>query len=198
MRSATLNKLSYLARSAALYTAPEANRCPNCGSAQSTLVDRKYAVTQLRRCGDCAMQFRTPTDSEEDNRRFYNFAYVEGHAMICPSPAELTELKRINFAGTDRDFAPYIEALKGLGIQPPARLLDFGCSWGHGSYQFAQAGYDTWSFEIAVDRRTYGIDNLGVRHVDDIYDMAPDHPLAGTFDCFFSAHVLEHVPCLPK
>lgn len=189
-----LNKLSYLVSSAAQYAAPEANRCPNCGAADSAPVDRKYLVTQLRRCSACALQFRTPTDSEEASRKFYNFDYVQGDAMVCPSQDEIAELKAKNFAGTERDFATFVAFLERLGVRPPARLLDFGCSWGYGSHQFANAGFETYSFEIAEDRRNYGIENLGVRHIDEMFEIGPGHPLAGTFDCFFSAHVLEHVP----
>jgi 2-polyprenyl-3-methyl-5-hydroxy-6-metoxy-1,4-benzoquinol methylase len=150
------------------------------------------------RCGDCQMMYRAPTDSEEFSHRFYNFHYQQGTAMICPSEEEIAELKRTNFAGTERDFAGYLAFLHRHGIDPPAKLLDFGCSWGYGSYQFAHAGFDTRSFEIGKDRRDYGIANLGVRHIDDMFEIHPGHPLAGTFDCFFSAHVLEHVPAPSK
>ena len=50
-----------------------------------------------------------------------------------------------------------------------AMLFDFGCSWwGYGSYQFSRAGYDVQSYEIAEDRRNYGIAETGrARHIDD-------------------------------
>ena len=193
-----LSKLNYLARSAALCAKETAFRCLNCGSTGGTKVDSKYLVTQLIRCNICMLQYRTPTDSETYSFKFYNFHYVEGTAMICPSPAEIAQLKASNFAGTERSFQGYIAFLRSHGINPPSRLLDFGCSWGYGSYQFAQAGYDTSSFEIAEDRRNYGVANLGVRHIDDLFEMGPGHAVAGTFDCFFSAHVLEHVPSPSK
>ncbi len=118
--------------------------------------------------------------------------------MICPSADEIARLKAANFAGTERDFASYIDFLKRHGMAPGARLFDFGCSWGYGSYQFSQAGYDVHSYEIALDRRTYAIEKLGIRHVDEPFAIADGHPLQGSFDCFFSAHVLEHVPSPSK
>ncbi len=193
-----MGKFSYLLRSAARYPLASGARCPNCGSDHGEVVDRKFVVTTLKRCDDCKLMFRTPTDSEEFNRVFYNFHYQQGTAMICPSLDEIAALKASNFAGTERDFAGYVGFLERHGISSDARLFDFGCSWGYGSYQFSQAGYDVDSYEIGLDRRTYAIDHLAIRHVDDPYDIVEGHPLYNAFDCFFSAHVLEHVPAPSK
>lgn len=192
------SKARYLARSVAKLPFAETARCPNCGCATGMRMDQKYWVTQLVRCHACALQYRSPIDSEEFSRRFYNFDYTEGTTTETPEPSELARLKTTGFAGTEQAYAGYLAFLARHGIAPPARLLDFGCSWGYGSFQFATAGYDTLSFEIAEDRRNYGIANLGVRHIDDMFEIGPGHPLAGTFDCFFSAHVLEHVPSPSK
>jgi 2-polyprenyl-3-methyl-5-hydroxy-6-metoxy-1,4-benzoquinol methylase len=82
--------------------------------------------------------------------------------------------------------------LTRLGLQPGAKVFDYGCSWGYGSYQFAKAGFEVTAFELAPTRRRYANQKLGVRTVDSM-DVATTE-LAGNFDCFFSAHVLEHVP----
>jgi 2-polyprenyl-3-methyl-5-hydroxy-6-metoxy-1,4-benzoquinol methylase len=193
-----MTKLSYLLRSTIRYPFGHASACPNCGSKSCAVMDRKYVVTTLLRCKDCCLMFRAPTDSEEFNRIFYNFHYQEGIAMICPTDQEIAALKTSNFAGSERDFAGYVSFLQRHGLASGARVLDFGCSWGYGSYQFANAGFDVYSYEIGVDRRNYAIDKLGVRHLDDPSLIVEGHPLYSTFDCFFSAHVLEHVPSPSK
>lgn len=193
-----MSKINYLLRSALQYSSRAAHHCPNCGTAAATEMDRKYIVTRLFRCSECQLMFRTPTDSEEFNRLFYNFHYQEGTAMICPSESQISRLKTSNFAGDDRDFAGYVAFLERHGAKLGGRLFDFGCSWGYGSYQFSRAGYDVQSYEIADDRRMYAIEHLQIDHIDDPYAIAEGHPLAGSFDCFFSAHVLEHVPSPSK
>ena len=189
-----MSKVAYLLRSAAQFGKPRAWRCPNCGSPNHSHVDNKYLVTRLLRCSDCKLQFRAPIDDEKFNRIFYNFYYQEGATTTMPCDDELATLKSVMFAEHDRDFSGYIAFLKRQGIFPGARILDYGCSWGYGSYQFAKAGYDVYSYEIAEDRRSYAIEKLNIRHVDEPFEITEGHPLAGSFDCFFSAHVLEHVP----
>ena len=192
------SKLNYLARSVAKTPFAANSVCLNCGCGSGYVLDRKYAVTRLVRCDGCALLFRAPTDSEAFSRKFYNFSYVEGTTTQYPALEDLRQQKIEKFNGTEQDYEGFIAFLEHHGIRPPARLLDFGCSWGYGSYQFSTAGFDTSSFEIAEDRRKYGMANLGVRHIDDMFEVGPQHPLAGTFDCFFSAHVLEHVPSPSK
>lgn len=188
------SKISYLFRSVAKFPFETNSLCPNCGARPQEKLDAKYLVTQLHRCGQCALLFRTPTDTEAFSEDFYNRLYAEGTTTEYPAPTELTALKQCLFRGTEQDASGYIQFLNRHQIAAPMRLLDFGCSWGYYSYQFSNAGFETYSYEIARNRRNFGITNLGVQHIDDMYDIAADHPLAGTFDCFFSAHVLEHVP----
>jgi cyclopropane fatty-acyl-phospholipid synthase-like methyltransferase len=133
------------------------------------------------------MLFRTPTNEPAANPDF-----VQGFTTELPSSTRLDELKRSKFAGTEKDYTYYISILDQLGLKHDARLFDYGCSWGYGSYQFAQVGFGVTAFEVAPSRRRYAKESLGVSTVDDM-DRAVES-LAGQFDCFFSAHVLEHVP----
>ena len=96
------------------------------------------------------------------------------------------------------DYDSYIAELVRLGIKPGDRVFDFGCSWGDGSYQLRAAGYDVLSYDIAVDRRSFGEDRLGVTLVENPDEIVEGHALFNSFDCFFSAHVLEHVPVPSK
>jgi 2-polyprenyl-3-methyl-5-hydroxy-6-metoxy-1,4-benzoquinol methylase len=192
-----MSKLGYFLRSAAQFSNAEAARCRNCGSVSSTEKDRKYFVTRLLRCHDCQLMFRAPTDSEEFNHVFYNFHYQQGTTTTCPTDAAIAELKSLMFRNTEQDYAGYIGFLARHGVRK-GQLFDFGCSWGYGSYQFARAGYDVHSYEIALDRRTYAIEKLDIGHIDEPFAIREGHPLHQAFDCFFTAHVLEHVPAPSK
>lgn len=183
-----MQKLAYLRRSLVAQFKSKRFRCPSCGAESRDVVDRKWIVTQLRRCPSCLLLFRTPTDEPIHNATFYETAYEQGFTTEMPSEEVLTELKRTNFATTEKDFSMYISTLKQLGLRPGNRIFDFGCSWGYGSYQFMQAGFDVTAFEIAPTRRRFASDRMGVRVVTGLDRLAP------SFDCFFSAHVLEHVP----
>jgi 2-polyprenyl-3-methyl-5-hydroxy-6-metoxy-1,4-benzoquinol methylase len=187
-----MTKLAYLRRSLAAQFKADRFRCPNCGGTHNSVVDRKYLVTQLRRCENCKMMFRTPTDDPAGNQSFYENDYTQGFTTELPSDSALTELKRSNFVGTEKCYSYYISVLTQLGLEQGARVFDYGCSWGYGSYQLAQAGFEVTSFEVAPSRRRYAHGKLGVSTVNDMDRVAAD--LAFHFDCFFSAHVLEHVP----
>jgi len=185
-------RLAYFCRSLATQFKAARFKCPSCGGPPSSVVDRKFFITQLRRCKDCQLMFRTPTGDPATNLAFYENEYTQGFTTDLPSDEALAEMKRSNFAGTEKCYSYYIGVLNQLGLKPSCKVLDYGCSWGYGSYQLAKSGLDVVSFEVAPSRRSYAREKLGVRIVDDMDFAATD--LANQFDCFFSAHVLEHVP----
>jgi hypothetical protein len=183
-------KMAYLARMTTDRLLGRHLACPNCDAADHIVVDRKYLVTELRRCRSCRLLFRAPTDSSTFNQSFYNDGYEQGFTTELPDDATLRRWMDSCFAGTPKDYAPIVDFLNVLGIAPPARIFDFGCSWGYGSWQMARAGYDVWASEISRPRSQFAASKLGVRLVD------PDRmtEFQGSFDLFFSSHVLEHVP----
>lgn len=168
--------------------------CPNCDERNSELVDRKYVVTQLRRCRRCKLLFRTPTDDPTKNQQFSEEEYAQGFTTDMPPDPKLEVMKMGNFAHTEKDYSYYIGVLKGLGLGSEARVFDFGCSWGYGSYQLTRAGYDVAAFEIDRARRRFAEEKLMVRVVEDMHRAIADRKHIGRYNCFFSAHVLEHVP----
>jgi 2-polyprenyl-3-methyl-5-hydroxy-6-metoxy-1,4-benzoquinol methylase len=186
-------RFRYLSRCLARQFNPPRFHCPNCGHSHSEIIDRKYFVSQLQRCNQCKLMFRTPTDDPTKNQQFYEKEYRQGFTTDLPSDSELQSLKLTNFTGTEKDYAAYIQVLRRLGLGHDARIFDFGCSWGYGSYQLMQAGFNVASFEIDRTRRRFARDKLGVRCVDDMDSLASDQNHIGRYDCFFSAHVLEHV-----
>lgn len=166
--------------------------CPSCGGKAGELLDRKYWVTSFRRCAACGLSFRTPTTTEQENASFYQSEYEEGVTTDLPDPEQLEKLKASNFNGLSTSYAHYIEVLMALGGKSGQRLMDYGSSWGYGSYQLMQAGFDVESFEISRPRAEYARQNLGIkmREVEDLEEAA--------FDVFFSSHVIEHVPCVEE
>ena len=182
------NKLQYLANS--LLHSIDAGRfaCPACKSRKSTLVERKFLVTTLRRCSECELLFRAPTTSSEENARFYQEQYQQGFTTDLPSTDELAFLKRSGFKGTEKDYSYVIAILGQLGLNRGSRVFDYGCSWGYGSWQLAQAGFDVTAFEISCPRSRYAVEKLGVRL------NSSSAETDGSFDVFFSSHVIEHVP----
>ena len=110
-------KISYLTRSLASQFSKVRFMCPNCGAdAPRNSLDRKYVFTQLRRCSNCKMMFRTPTDDPADNASFYESEYTQGFTTELPSDPSLSELKRTNFAGTEKDYSYYIAVLAKTGL----------------------------------------------------------------------------------
>ena len=167
--------------------------CPNCGEAQNAVVSRKFLITSLRRCAKCKLQFRAPTDDPSYNLAFYEHEYASGFTTELPSDESLTSQIRTNFDGA-KSWNYYNDILRRLGLRSGARIFDFGCSWGYGSYQMSKAGYSILAFEIAQTRRKFAEEKLCVSTVTDMDEAVIDPVLVGTFDCFFSSHVLEHVP----
>ncbi len=110
-----------------------------------------------------------------------------------PSEEKLASLLSTEFKGSNKDYSGYIAILKALGIATGSRLLDYGCSWGYGAWQLEKrAGYVVQGFEISKPRCAFARSELKVNAVDSIDSIDP------TFDCFFSAHVLEHLPDLSQ
>lgn len=183
-----INKLDYL-----WWAAAQASRadtaCPGCGSETTTLVRRKYVVTSLYECKVCKLRFRVPKESQKKADKLYRKeAYRQSFTTAVPNPTELAHMLDTNFRETEKDYSPYIEILRSTGLRHGARILDFGCSWGYGSWQMARAGFSVASLEIGEERARYAREQLGCEMVADL------RALDGTIEAFFSAHVIEHLP----
>ena len=195
-----MEKIDYFASSLIKRIHGGRTACPNCGSSRHEIVDRKYVVTDLRRCGDCKLQFRAPTRSAEDESKFYQRAYRQGTTTDMPDDTALQRMKDSGFTGAIQlnepniNYDAYIGALRALGLAPGARIFDFGCSWGYGSWQLAKAGYDVTAYEISAPRAAFARDKLGVTVLAELPRADVPGEFAASFDCFFSSHVIEHVP----
>jgi 2-polyprenyl-3-methyl-5-hydroxy-6-metoxy-1,4-benzoquinol methylase len=186
-------KLKYLATCLRKLPSRGTKYCPSCGGANSRVISRKYLVTTLRRCGGCQLLFRAPTTSSAENAAFYQSAYKQGFTSDMPDEATLANLVAARFLGSAKDYSTYLAVLTALGAAPGSRVLDFGCSWGYGSWQLANHGFRVTAFEISQSRCHYARQKLGVEAHDRLESLPTTH-----FDVFFSAHVLEHVPSVKQ
>jgi SAM-dependent methyltransferase len=130
--------------------------------------------------------FRVPKNEPGRAERFYQEEYRQGFTSDCPMPDQLDSLIRTRFSGTPKDYTGYIRFLTAAHVHPGSMVYDFGCSWGYGSWQLQQAGYEVASYEISVPRASYARQFLGCRM------MSPGE-LDHATDCLFSAHVIEHM-----
>ncbi len=183
-RNQVIAKFKYLLWSLSRIAVAD-TRCPGCPGQHAQLVKRKY-TTALYVCPECKLMFRVPKDDPNTTGSFYESEYEQGFTTDCPLTEELEKLKSTRFAGTEKDYAVYISFLQAAGIRPGMSIFDFGCSWGYGSWQLSQAGYDVYSYEIAPTRARYAETMLRCKMI------SPWHSRR-SFDCFFSAHVLEHL-----
>lgn len=180
--------VGYLLNSARRWADPRRFACPNCGGRAGATVQRKKLVTSLVRCSACRMLYRTPTDPPAHNYRFYQQDYSHGFTTDCPNDDELSRLLASRFAGLEKDYSSIVQLLHALGVAAGAKIFDFGCSWGYGSWQLREAGFDVLSYEISEPRARYAREKLGLRLMDD------PGTVGEPYDVFFSCHVLEHVP----
>lgn len=190
--TSTINRVRYFITSARKTFLGQCLACPSCGSVESVVVCRKYIVTALRRCNACHLLFRSPTTTAEESRLFYQDTYSQGFATDTPSLHQLDKLKTEGFKGSAGDYTQYLNILSEIGCKPGDSLFDYGCSWGYGSWQFVQAGYAVTAFEISLPRSQYAKTYLGINVQTRMENVQ------GTFDIFFSSHVMEHVPSVSR
>ena len=134
--------------------------------------------------------YRYPKDEVSSNRDFYQTDYQQGMTTEMPAPAELSDLLASSFRGSEKDLSVDVRIVQEQ--RESGRLLDYGCSWGYGVYQFRQAGYEAIGFEISKPRAEYGRKHLQVEIIDAFAGLDALEP--GSFDVIHCSHVLEHLP----
>lgn len=182
------NKAGYLLASLGKRLGGGHRNCPSCGAVPAEVLDRKWLVTVFCRCSRCRLLYRIPTSDTRESEAFYQEDYTEGFTTTLPSSMEIQKLVSSGFAGSEKNYAHYIAVLRALGVVPGARIFDYGCSWGYGSHQLAVAGYQADAFEISRPRAAYARSQLGIS-MPDLETLS-----TASYDVFFSAHVIEHVP----
>ena len=145
-------------------------------------------MTSLRECKNCGLRFRLPKEKPGATARFYQDEYRAGFTTDLPDDDELSQLLAHAFQGTPKDFSSYITVLGALGLGAGDTILDFGSSWGYGSWQLRQAGFKVYSHEISLPRAKYAAEKLGCQVINDLSEIPKE------VICFFCAHVIEHLP----
>jgi 2-polyprenyl-3-methyl-5-hydroxy-6-metoxy-1,4-benzoquinol methylase len=138
--------------------------------------------------------YRVPADDAAINHRFYQTSYRQGNTSQVPNSLDLERFLQSGFQDSDISYGYYISVLHELGLSEGARIFDYGCSWGYGSWQLMRAGYQVQACEISRPRAAFARENLGVDCAPDVCGKMFGGASRHSFDCFFSAHVLEHVP----
>jgi 2-polyprenyl-3-methyl-5-hydroxy-6-metoxy-1,4-benzoquinol methylase len=192
-REILVRRVRYLATVIARRATCPNKACPYCGHRVTRIVGRKFGILQVRRCSECGLMFRWPKDSERFNRRYYQQRYSEPTASVLPTDAQLTVERARGFAGSVWDQRAKIARLQ-QAKPAPARMLEFGCSWGYGCFQLQSVGYDTTGFEISRPRAEFASKRLGVKIISDYAEL--DSIQAHSFDAIYTSHVLEHLPNL--
>jgi 2-polyprenyl-3-methyl-5-hydroxy-6-metoxy-1,4-benzoquinol methylase len=183
-------KVKYFLQSTGKRFVGQVNRCPSCGETDYQMIGKKYLVTELRKCQSCKLLYRYPLDTVGDNEKFYQTEYSQGFTTDCPSKEYLQKMIKKEFSGYEKDYAIYLEVLDALGICRGAKVIDFGCSWGYGTWQLKKAGYSVQGFEISHTRAEYGRVELKLPIVEST------EKIESGAEVFFSCHVLEHVPSI--
>lgn len=165
--------------------------CPYCGSPSARILERKYLVTRLFRCRDCALQYRHPKASASASLDFYQDDYVQEDGITTELP-DASHLRFLEDTGFGEKNVDHYAALFGRMFpdrpRGDVRIIDYGCSWGYQGYQFRKHGFRYAGLEVSRRRAAFGRERLGL----DIVTAEAD--LKGDADVFFSSHVIEHLP----
>lgn len=163
-------------------------RCPFCGATSVERIGRKKILLDVLRCKRCLLVFRYPLETPERASRYYQRAYRSGAVTSLPDDTTLRALLNQRFVGTPLDLWDKICVVQA--VKPHGVVVDYGCSWGYGTWQLQNAGYDVIGFEISKHRAAFGRRKLGVRIVDEPQAL---HGLRQAVDVIFTNHVLEHL-----
>lgn len=180
-------RIRYLAWAAQKKLRDNDQLCPACRR-HATFLRRKFVILSLMECKSCGLRFRLPKD-DPDAAAYYDTSYsVDYPAQRPPAPESLGDLTRTGVLDHPANrYAKYAEVVKAAGVKSGDSVVDFGCSWGYGSWQLRQTGFKVYSLEISYPRAAYARANLGCTIVEDTSQIP--EPV----DCFFSAHVIEHL-----
>lgn len=164
--------------------------CPYCSSRAFRVIQRKKLLIQARKCEYCDLIYRWPTDGGVENQLFYTNTYYKVEKSIAPPPVEqLAALVQNKFINSPWNKEGRISFIRKR-INPTGKLLDFGCSWGYGTFQYQQLGFNkVVGFELDKKRARFGNDQLDL-DIKSRWEEMEDREDCGLI---LADHVLEHV-----
>lgn len=151
-------------------------------------MQRKKLLIEARKCQYCGLIYRWPVDRPEDSRSFYGDAYKGQQATDMPAPELLGQLIQQKFKGSNWDKTHRLGFIRRL-VERRGTFLDFGCSWGYGTYQYADLGFRVMGLEIAKKRACFGRLQLGL----DLRSDWKEFENQTYFDVILADHTLEHL-----
>lgn len=166
--------------------------CPYCGPSSTVhLVRRKKLIVEILQCQTCHLWFRWPSDTLDEHDAYYQDEFAgDTQQVVLPSDSQLKKLRDTNFAGSPLDISNKVQVLRAL--REGGRVLDYGSSWGYGTYQLRSYGFDAVGFDISKPRAEFGRAQLGLSIIDAESDL--ENAPSESFDIIFSNHVIEHLP----
>lgn len=142
------------------------------------------------------MIYRYPKAEASHADAYYQESYDKfeaGLVTTLPDHDMLASLRETNFAGSRWDESSRISLVTEVRAAP-ARILDYGCSWGYFMAQAQLAGFTVSGFEPSRPRAKYGVEQLGLAIATNL--EAIDGIPQGSIDIIYTSHVLEHLPDL--
>ena len=161
--------------------------CPYCACSLSVFVRRKKFFIEARKCLSCDLVYRWPIDNPTEAKYFYEHAYKGQQATEMPDREALKGLTGKEFKDTKWDKGHRLDFMRSL-IQCQGKLLDFGCAWGYGAYQYERLGFKVAGLEVDKKRADFGRSNLGQDIYTDWEELKNSY-----FDVIIADHVLEHL-----
>jgi SAM-dependent methyltransferase len=168
--------------------------CPSCGSCAGNIIDRKYIFTSLIECRDCHLYYRHPIENPQRAKKFYesNYTQDDGITTKLPDISHLNHWMANNFCDSPKNATVHLSVITNIFPDLKGKkIVDYGASWGYTSFQFKAAGMLVNGYEMSNRRASYA-QRLGL-------DIKVDETLIpNENDIFYSSHVLEHVPSIPR
>lgn len=163
--------------------------CPYCLSRAYILMQRKRLIIEARKCQYCGLIYRWPVDLPQHHLSFYRKIYKKVEAPVAPPKNDvLQQLIQQKFRGSSWDKTHRLDFIRRL-VECRGTLLDFGCSWGYGTYQYAALGFKVIGLEIDGNRVNYGRLHLGL----DLHSEWKEFGDQTCFDVILADHTLEHL-----